>query len=223
MFNWNDIDTVMLDMDGTLLDLRFDNLFWLHHLPAAVARQEKIPTAQAKLKMTAQCNAVKGTLDWYCIDYWSQKTQLDIGQLKIDNADTISMREDALPFLQALKKRNIQRILLTNAHPKSLALKIDKTGLDKHLDHLYSTHEFGHCKESPALWQALMRSHPFDPLRTLFIDDNEELLLVAQQFGIRYVLGIENPDSSLPHQKFEHCPAIHNYHPLTQQLIENKS
>ncbi len=223
MFNWNNIDTVLLDMDGTLLDLRFDNLFWLHHVPSEIARQQKISVQQAKQKMASQYDAVKGSLDWYCIDYWTKQTKLDIRQLKVDNAETIAMRADAIPFLQALKQRNIQRVLLTNAHPDSLAIKIHRTGLDQHLDHIYSTHEFGHCKESPKLWQALLAHHPFDPKRTLFIDDNEELLLIAQQFGIRYVLGIENPDSGLVHQNFDHCPAIHDYDVLTKELAVTKS
>lgn len=33
MFNWKTIDTVLLDMDGTLLDLHFDNHFWLSLVP----------------------------------------------------------------------------------------------------------------------------------------------------------------------------------------------
>lgn len=218
MFEWNEIDTVLLDMDGTLLDLRFDNKFWLHHLPTKIASQEGIPLEQAKQQMQLKCEAVKGTLNWYCIDYWSKETDLNIRQLKIENAASIAMRADVPPFLRALKKRNIQRILLTNAHPESLAIKIDKTRLDKHLDHMYSTHEFGHCKESLKLWQALITKHPFNPERTLFIDDNEELLLIAQKFGIRHVLGIENPDSGLEPQTFKHCLSINDYNVLTKDL-----
>jgi HAD superfamily hydrolase (TIGR01509 family) len=219
MFNWDNIDTVLLDMDGTLLDLRFDNQFWSHSVPHEIARQKQISVAQAKLEMALQYDAVKGTLNWYCIDYWSEQTQLDIRQLKADYAHDIVMRSDTVPFLQALKKCNIQRVLLTNAHPDSLAIKIAQTGLDQHLDHIYSTHTFGHCKESVKLWQALHTHHPFDPERTLFIDDNEQLLLVAQQFGIRYLLGIENPDSSVPAQVFKHCPAINDYDRLTETLV----
>ncbi|MCP4043692.1 MAG: haloacid dehalogenase, partial [Gammaproteobacteria bacterium] len=33
VINWNSIHTVLLDMDGTLLDLHFDNQFWLEHVP----------------------------------------------------------------------------------------------------------------------------------------------------------------------------------------------
>ena len=41
---------------------------------------------------------------------------------------------------------------------------------------------------------------------------------LAQQFGIRYVLGIKNPDSALEHQNFEHCPAIDDYDILSKEL-----
>jgi len=218
MLNWNDIDTVLLDMDGTLLDLKFDNQFWLEHVPSAIARLQKIPLDQAKEEMASQYDAVKGTLNWYCLDYWSEQTQLDIRQLKVDNAAGIAIRGDAIPFLEALEQRNIQRILLTNAHPDSLALKMRQTGLDQHLDYIYSTHQFGHCKESLQLWHELLSHHPFDPRRTLFIDDNEELLLIARQFGIRYVVGIENPDSGNMHKNFDYCPAINDYALLTAGL-----
>ncbi|WP_354624757.1 GMP/IMP nucleotidase [Psychromonas sp. MME2] len=220
MFDWNNVDTVLLDMDGTLLDLRFDNQFWLEQLPVAIARKNNISIEVAKTKITSQYNAVKGTLDWYCIDYWSKQTGIDIRQLKRSNAKNISIRIDVIAFLIALQERNIERVLLTNAHPDSLSLKMEQTGLDQHLDHLYSTHQFGHCKESLTLWQRLQAHHPFNPERTLFIDDNEDLLLVARQFGIRHVLGIKNPDSTKPMQLFNDCLSIDDYGILTKQLTE---
>lgn len=218
LFNWNEIDTVLLDMDGTLLDLHFDNQFWLHRVPEALARQQNITFDEAQQAFFKQCDLVKGTLNWYCSDYWSKQTNINIQQLNIDNADSIKMRNDAPLFLQALQKHNIQRVLLTNAHPDGLTIKLAKTGLAAFLDHIYSTHELGYCKESLALWHTLIKRHAFDPKRTLFIDDNEELLLVAKEFGIRYVLGIKNPDSQSEHKVFEHCPAIHDYNILTKEL-----
>lgn len=218
MFNWENIDTVLLDMDGTLLDLRFDSLFWLELLPIEIARKDNISLDQAKSIMKKQYNNVKGTLNWYCLDYWTLETGINIRQLKRSHAGKISLRDDAIPFLKALQEHHIQRVLLTNAHPDNLSLKLEHTELEKHLDHLYSTHTLGNCKESLALWHTLQNQHDFDPKRTLFIDDNEELLLVAKEFGIGYVLGIENPDSSLDHQRFKYCPAIHDYSFLTKQL-----
>src|SRR5882757_7567074 len=35
--DWSQIDTVLLDMDGTLLDLRFDNWFWQELIPRRYA------------------------------------------------------------------------------------------------------------------------------------------------------------------------------------------
>ena len=218
MFNWDDIDTVLLDMDGTLLDLHFDNQFWLHHVPNALAIQQNISFNQAQQAFFKECNLVKGTLNWYCTDYWTKQINIDIQQLNIDHADSVTMRQDVAVFLSALQKQNIQRVLLTNAHPSSLTIKLAKTGLNTLLDHIYSTHEFGYCKESLSLWHAFIKHHPFDPKRTLFIDDNEELLLVAKKFGIRYVLGIENPDSQSQHKEFKHCPSIHDYAVLSKKL-----
>ena len=45
---WSDIDTVLLDMDGTLLDLHFDNHFWLEHLPQRYAELHGVSRAMAE-------------------------------------------------------------------------------------------------------------------------------------------------------------------------------
>ena len=37
--DWENIETVLLDMDGTLLDLHFDNHFWLQHVPVCYAEK----------------------------------------------------------------------------------------------------------------------------------------------------------------------------------------
>jgi len=37
--NWSEIDTILLDMDGTLLDLNFDLHFWMEYLPLVLANK----------------------------------------------------------------------------------------------------------------------------------------------------------------------------------------
>jgi len=195
MIDWTQIDTVLLDMDGTLLDLHFDNYFWQHHLPQAYARKHSIPLAEAERVVFAQFSDKHSTLDWYCLDYWSRQLQLDIVALKREVQHLIAIRPGTLDFLKFLRERGKRTVLITNAHRGSLDLKMQHTGIDVWLDRLVSSHDLGHPKEHPAFWQALSVHEPFVPARTLFIDDTHPVLDAAKRAGIAHAFGIVMPDS----------------------------
>lgn len=216
--DWHNIDTVLLDMDGTLLDLAFDSYFWLTLVPQALSEQRAISFDDARNIIHDEYLAVQHTMSWYCFDYWSKKLDLDIYEMTSAVGYRARLREDTLPFLHALRQARCRTILLTNAHPHSLAVKIAHTGLDKHLDLLFSTHTFGYPKEDQRLWQAVQQQTGFNPMRTLFVDDSERILDAAQAFGIRYCLGVQNPDSSMPSQTFSSHPSISDYHRLIPAL-----
>ncbi|MCE9679743.1 GMP/IMP nucleotidase [Shewanella sp. AS1] len=218
MFPWNKIDTVLLDMDGTLLDLHFDNYFWLSLVPQVLSEQKRLPLKQAKHLVENAYAKVFGTLNWYCLDYWQQELELDITALHHTITHKIKMRQDSMPFLRALKAQGKSRILITNAHPNSLALKLEHTELASGLDHMVSSHETGFAKESPQFWEALFERLPIDPERSLFIDDSEAILHAARNAGVAYQLGINNPDSQQPHKVFRDFPAIHDYQMLLTDL-----
>lgn len=211
MLNWSEIDTVLLDMDGTLLDLRYDNHFWNEQLHFHYAKQHGVSVDAAKQTLIEHFRAVAGTLNWYCLDYWEQTLQLPIRHLKAQTSDLIQLRPDTTDFLQALQRAGKQVALITNAHPDALALKNQHTPLAKLCPQQFSTHEFGYCKEFQQLWQGLQARFPFDPERTLFIDDGEHILDSAREFGIRFTVGINNPDSQLPVKEFHHHPAISSF------------
>src|SRR5437899_1781332 len=80
--NWDCVDHVLLDMDGTLLDLAFDNRFWRELLPQRYARHHGLSVDEARERLTPQFLAMQGRLEWYCLDYWSDVTQLDVAALK---------------------------------------------------------------------------------------------------------------------------------------------
>ncbi|MEQ3660720.1 MAG: GMP/IMP nucleotidase [Glaciecola sp.] len=198
MFDWKNINTVLLDMDGTLLDLHFDTYFWFEHLPLRFAEENNMTLKQAKSYLKIEIEKVAGQLEWYCLDYWGAKLNLPIVELKREIEHKISLRPDTLPFLDALKRAGKKVVLVTNAHPDSLSLKVEKTALDSHIDCLISTHQYGVTKESQLLWQKLQADLNFDNQTTLFIDDSLPILNSAKTFGIKYLLAVANPDSQLP-------------------------
>lgn len=195
MINWPQIETVMLDMDGTLLDLHFDNYFWLHYLPRRYAAIHQQDETHSRQQLTARFEQIRGTLNWYCLDYWSEQLQLDIPALKLEIEHMISIRPFVVDFLTQLKSDNKHIMLVTNAHRNSLDIKMNKTGIQHMFDQLVVSHDYNAPKERPEFWQQLQNQHPFDPNKTLLIDDTATVLASARQFGIRHLLTLLQPDS----------------------------
>lgn len=193
--DWQNIDTVLLDMDGTLLDLHFDNFFWLEHLPKRYAAQNQDSHEDVIASLRQQLFDKQGTLEWYCTDYWSRQLGLNIIELKREISHLINERPQVLSFLQALKANNKSCLLITNAHPDSVALKFSVTRIEPLFDKVISSHQYGYPKEALGFWLRLQEECPFDPERTLFIDDSESVLRAAKDYGIAHLLSIKKPDS----------------------------
>ena len=210
MIDWRGIDTVFLDMDGTLLDLHFDNHFWLEHVPRQYAGRHGMALDEARRVLREKYEAITGTLDWYCIDYWSDALELDIATLKRDIEHLIAVRPGVERFLLALKDSPKRVVLVTNAHQKSLALKMENTGLERYFDALLCSHDFGLPKEDPAFWDAVEEKFPYDRARTLLIDDSASVLESARQAGIGHLLSIRQPDSKLPPRDELPFPAVND-------------
>lgn len=218
MLDWSEISTVLLDMDGTILDLHFDNQFWLNHLPERYAQSANISVEEAKDKLHSHYKQVEGTISWYCLDYWAEQTQLPITELKREIQHLIQLREDAHQFLVALKETGREIILVTNAHPESLSLKIERTQLDQYFDKLYSTHQFGVTKESQNLWQQLQAEVKFDNEKTLFVDDSLVILESAKTFGIKHLLAVANPDSQQATRDITTFDSVSNFDTLLEAI-----
>jgi len=209
--NWSAIDTVLLDMDGTLLDLHFDNFFWLHHLPKRYAEENNTSIELVIDNIRQLMRDHQGTLNWYCTDFWSRELNLDIIELKHEIDHLIGERPFVRPFLETLGLHNKQRVLVTNAHRSTVAIKFALTGIESLLDSVISSHDYGQPKEEQKFWQRLQQSVGFDPARTLFIDDSEVILQSAQQYGIEHLLCIEQPDSKGESRTSGHFPMINSF------------
>lgn len=193
--NWDQIDIVFLDMDGTLLDLYFDNYFWHHHLPKRYTEIHNVSHEEALQRIIPAIEARQGTLEWYCLDFWEDEFKVDLVALKHEISHLIQYRPHIKNFLSTLKKQGKQLILATNAHRKSLNVKLTHTDLADYMDKMYSSHDLGHAKEERAFWEKLSAKEPFDKRRSLFIDDNLQVLRAAKAFGLENLLAIRKPDS----------------------------
>jgi 5'-nucleotidase len=212
--DWDAIDTVLLDLDGTLLDLAFDTWFWWHHIPAVHGAPRSLPPDQAREQLKPRFKACEGTLDWYCVEYWSRELGLDVPALKRAASERIGWLPGAEEFLKRLRARGKRVVLLTNAHPEALRIKDERTGVTQYFDAVYSSHTFGAPKENPEFWTRVRETEPFDPERSIFIDDSPPVVRAARAAGIRWVYALRRPDSS-------GAPRVHDENfPVTDRVAD---
>jgi len=195
MLDWTQIDTVFLDMDGVLLDLHFDNYFWLDHLPKRYAELQGRDPVQTRADLHQRFLEIRGTLNWYCLEYWQQQLQVDIVALKREVSDRIKLRSGVDEFITQLRERNVHIALVSNAHRWSIDLKVEAVLPAQYFDAIHSSHDFGFPKEEQNFWRAFQNAYSFDSGSTLFIDDNEQVLESAKNFGIAHLRSIRSPDS----------------------------
>ncbi|MCK5726942.1 MAG: GMP/IMP nucleotidase [Thiotrichaceae bacterium] len=206
--DWDNIQTVFLDMDGTLLDLHFDNYFWLEHMPKRYAKHHQLSQKEAKHNLTQLYEHYKGQLNWYCIDHWQEQLQMDIIALKHEVAHKIKLRGKVESFLRELNKRSCEVILLTNAHHKTIKLKFSYAKLAPYFDRIISAHDIRLAKEQEGFWQRLYEHHAFDKKYSLFIDDNLDVLQCAKQYNLAHLLSIAQPDSQQAASNNENFQAV---------------
>jgi len=193
--DWSAIDTCVLDMDGTLLDLHFDNQVWNERLPLRYAERVGITAATAHDYIRDQLAQTRGTLTWYCMAHWSREFGIEMSAIESELQALIAVRSGAREFLDCLCSHGIRLILATNAHRDSLTRKLALTGIGTYFDVIVSAHDFGVAKEHDSFWHTLAARHAIDPERTVFIDDNAAVLQAAQRFGIRHAFGVARPNS----------------------------
>lgn len=198
MLDWQEIDTVLLDMDGTILDRHFDDHFWLEHVPKRYAAKHRLPLEEARQMLYRMFRSQENTLNWTDLDYWSDRLGVDIPLLKEEVDHLIAVHPFVIDFLLFLRHHGKGVHLVTNAHSKTLSLKMKKTRLGPYFDTIISAHELGLPKEDVAFWGKLQERIPFDPAKTMLGEDSETNLGTAAAYGIRHLIFISGSSSALP-------------------------
>ena len=201
MIKWSEVETVLLDMDGTLIDLKYDNFLWTQRLPELFAAANGLSVEAARDHLFAKMADTSESLDFYCLDYWAEFTKINIDALHIELSSLVEFRTNAECFIKAVRASGRRAVLVTNAHPKSLAIKDNQVGLIALVDAAFSSHDLGLPKEYNSFWPALANREPYDPIRTLVIDDNVSVLRAAHSSGIKHLVCVSQPDSTKPPRK----------------------
>jgi putative hydrolase of the HAD superfamily len=188
LISFKEIEHVLLDMDGTLLDRYFDDYFWEHLVPERYAEKHKITFGNAREQLFKRYKAHEGTLNWTDIDFWSKELDLDILALKEQIRHLIEVHTHVEDFLRMLRSRKIKTFIVTNAHYKVLDMKLKKTDLGRFLTGAITSFEIGFPKEKIDFWRIAEQRLGFQKEKTMLVDDTLEILKTAKKYGIKFLI-----------------------------------
>lgn len=190
---------MLVDMDGVILDNTYDNNFWQNQIPGVISKNKNISFEDAKRLAVQIFNYKKNTKDWYDVDYWSNMLNVDIEAEKRSSIsfDRIQLYEGVTKTLNKLKD-NFRLILITNAHRKTLNIKLEKYDLSPYFENMICAHELHYVKENIQLWYMLKSRFKLDYTKTLLIEDTINNIKVGLSAGISQAvyLGDESYEDS---------------------------
>ena len=188
--NWNDIDDVLLDMDGTLLDRHFDNFFFEEELPRRYAALHGLQLEESRDTLMAMYRSVEGELAWTDLHYWTRRVGIDVVAMTKELDHMIGFLYGAEEFLQHLRQLGKRVTVVTNAF------------------------EVGYLKMRPEYWPNCARLLGFDPTRSLYMDDDEACLNAAKKFGVAYLIHSAKSSSQLPPSPLAQFISVTGFSPL---------
>jgi putative hydrolase of the HAD superfamily len=212
--DWNEIDDVLLDMDGTLLDRHFDNFFFEEELPRRYAELHGLQLKESRDVLMAMYRSVEGELAWTDLHYWTERVGIDVIAMTKELDHMIGFLCGAEEFLQHLRQLGKRVTIVTNAHESGVAIKVAKTGLDRHVDRIVNAFEVGYLKMRPEYWPHCQRLLGFDPKTSLYMDDDEGCLIAANQFGVAHLIHSAKSSSQLPPAPLTQFVSVASFSPL---------
>ena len=188
----------LIDLDGVILDTSYDNYFWQKYIPLVYAQKKSISEKDAINITHTLFNYKKKSKDWYDVVYWSNILDIDIikEKKKEENMLLISLKEGSLEILSKLKSLNKKLFLVTNAHRKTLDVKLSKYKLSKYFDQLVCSHELGYVKEDIQFWHLLRNKLSIDYNECVLVEDTFDNILSAHHAGLDNFIYISDTDKN---------------------------
>jgi putative hydrolase of the HAD superfamily len=101
--NSSTLAIVLFDMDGTLLDLSFDDFIWNQCLPERHAQVHQCTLQQSHETLSEFYQQHKHTLSWYSSDYWTAKVGVDVLKLQQEFQHKIQPRPGCFEFCNSFR------------------------------------------------------------------------------------------------------------------------
>lgn len=206
----------MFDMDGTLLDLAYDDFIWNTQVPEHYMEKHQTTASQTKVLFNHYHQQYQHQLPWYSTTFWSQQLQLDVLKIHQNHAERISVRPGCKELLQQLTSAGHECWLITNADLATLQLKLEKTQIHTYFKHIISSEQIGHAKEDIEFWPTLKLRYPFSIQHSTFIDDTLPVLQQAKAFGFKQLWSIKQPSSTGKIKQNNHFPMLDQLTDLLQ-------
>ncbi len=198
--DWAKIDTVLLDMDGTLIDKHHDDFFWEELVPKCYAEKNNISQLEAKERLRRIYKTKENTKKWADFDYWSERLGINLWLLKDECRHTVKLHPHTVRFLKFLKRRRKKVYLVTAASRKDINFKLEHVGIFEYFDGIFSEIEIGSSKKEKMFWGKVQKKIKYEKSRTMLADDDETIMRMARSHGIRWLVIKSKSSSKKPHQ-----------------------
>lgn len=167
------IRVVSFDMEGTLIDHNFSDLFWEIDIPTLYGRKHGLDLETARERVISEYAQIGDERpEWYDADYWFTKLGLegDVQELLDRRREDCRVYTEAYPVLERLSGRFP---LIISSNTMREFLKVQLLKFPSHFDHVFSaTSDFGMVKKSEDFYRRICRILGVTPGEVVHVGDN---------------------------------------------------
>ena len=147
MVKLNSTTAILSDLDGVILDLKYDIKFWQSWLPEHVANQTNQSIEETQAEIQAEINKQRGTLNFYNLSYWDDLLNVDCMQIIKENEEKCSYLEGSYEALLKLSTLKNPKHILTNGDPRVQEYKAHSQDFRRFFDSIFYSMHAGYPKE----------------------------------------------------------------------------
>ncbi|MCK5043097.1 MAG: HAD family hydrolase, partial [Candidatus Aenigmarchaeota archaeon] len=188
------ITHISFDLDGTLVNEKFDKIIWHEEIPKLFAEKNNIDIETATNMVYAEYyrGAFIDKVDrWTDISYWFDRLGLDgWNTLMVNMKKHILVYDDTLKMFEQLSARKYKLIIISNAEEKFLDMKLEAEGLKKHFSSVFSAQStFGVRKKNKEIFMKVLERLGIKPENMIHVGNDRYLdLEVPSSVGIKSFL-----------------------------------